>query len=117
MGKSFTTFIDRRHGCLWIVLPSSIDMDNYEKIEQTIDPELKESPKKIVLDFSKTESIFSSGLGVIVRVQKRVSELGGQLFLVNFSPRLKDALEAVGLERIFKTFETEELFVQGIKAI
>jgi anti-anti-sigma factor len=116
MTKSSTTFIEKRYGCLWIVLPDSIDMDNYEKIEKTIAPELKESPKKIVLDFSKTENLFSSGLGVIVRLQKRITELGGILFLVNFSPRLKEALEAVGLDRVFKTFSSEAEFEASLKS-
>jgi anti-anti-sigma factor len=115
MGKSFTTFIEKRHGCLWIILPHFIDMDNYEKIEQTIAPELVESSKRIVLDFSKTDMLFSSGLGVIIRLQKRINELGGTLFLVNFSTKLKDALDAVGLEKIFKAFQTEEEFKESLQ--
>jgi anti-anti-sigma factor len=115
MGKSFTTFIEKRYGCIWIILPDTIDMDNYGRIEQSIEPELRESAKKVVLDFSRTENLFSSGLGVIVRVQKRVTDLGGQLFLVNFTNRLKDALEAVGLDKIFTAFASEEDFKKHFK--
>ena len=68
MGKSYTTSVEQRHGCLWITLPDSIDMDNFLKIEERIMPELEKAPQEVVLDFSRTKALFSSGIGLVVRL-------------------------------------------------
>ncbi|MBD3391751.1 MAG: STAS domain-containing protein [Chitinivibrionales bacterium] len=110
MRKSYTTSITTKYGRLWAVLPDSIDMDNYLKIEEIIIPELEKSPKDVVLDFSRTKALFSSGIGLVVRLKKRVNELGQELSLVNIDPKIKEGLENVGLDKAFDMFSSEEDF-------
>ncbi len=113
MGKSYTTFIEERHECLWIVLPDSIDMDNYMKIEERILPELEKSPRDVVLDFSRTKALFSSGIGLIIRLNKQINQAGQQIVLVNIETKIKEGLENVGLDSAFKLYATEEDFVKA----
>jgi anti-anti-sigma factor len=109
MPKSFTTLIEEKNNALWITLPNSIDMDNYRKIEDSIAPELSKSRRKIVLDFSRTKSLFSSGLGLVVRLKKKVEQTGGELFLVNVNKKIEEGFENVGLDKLFPILSPEQL--------
>ncbi|MFW5775213.1 MAG: STAS domain-containing protein [Chitinivibrionales bacterium] len=104
----FSTQIEERDGVVWIILPDSIDMDNYRRIEELIEPELTRKPLKVVLDFSKTTALFSSGLGLIIRIKKRIDELDGKLFLLCISKRLEEGFSNVGLDKVFTICRSHE---------
>jgi anti-anti-sigma factor len=106
--KKSTPVIEARPEGLWIVLPDSIDMDNYHGIEEHIIPELATPGKTIILDFSNTVSLFSSGIGLILRIKKNVSDKNGSLVLVNMSDRLIEGLTNVGLDKILPMYATAE---------
>ncbi len=108
MPKAFTTQIEERDGAVWIILPDSIDMDNYRRIEENIEPQLTRKPLKVVLDFSKTTALFSSGLGLIIRIKKRIDELGGQLFLLCISKKMEEGFSNVGLDKVFTICRSPE---------
>ena len=107
MPKRFTPLIENKLGCLWIVLPDSIDMDSCNTIEESILPILEESGGRVALDFSKTSAIYSSGLGLVVRMQSRIHDKGGTLYLVNLSDRMVEALANVGLDKVLSIHRTE----------
>ena len=52
--------------------------------EQVLD-QLERGDRKFIVDFSKTDYIDSSGLGVLVTLSKKIREQGGQLSLVSLS--------------------------------
>ena len=116
MAKSYTTTIETRHGHLWIVLPDSIDMDNYAKIEELILEELETEPRNVALDFTRTKALFSSGIGLVVRLKKLINDKGLGLSLVNLDPKIKEGLENVGLENVMEIYATEEAFVKAKQA-
>jgi anti-anti-sigma factor len=113
MVKNNALGIERRYGCLWIILPDSIDMDNYVKIEDRIMECLAETPMNIVLDFSGTKSLFSSGIGLIVRLNKGVTDKGYTMSLVNVGEKIREGFENVGLDTVFTIFRSEEAFVNS----
>jgi anti-anti-sigma factor len=113
MHKNYPTVIETRHGHLWIVLPDSIDMDNYLDIEEEILPTLEKSPQDVVLDFSRTKALFSSGIGLIVRLQKRVRKAGKKLSLVSIEPKIREGLKNVGLGSAFDIYTSEEEFMRA----
>ncbi len=115
MPKSFTTLIQQKNNALWITLPDSIDMDNYAKIEEAIAPELSGRKNNVVLDFSRTKSLFSSGLGLIVRLKKKVEELNGDLYLVNVNSKIEEGFENVGLDKVLPVYTVDEAIkrIQG----
>jgi anti-anti-sigma factor len=108
MRRRFTPVIENKHGCLWIVLPDSIDMDSCNTIEESILPLLEQGSGRVAMDFSKTSAIYSSGLGLVVRMQSRIHDKGGELYLVNLSDRMVEALANVGLDKVLSICKTED---------
>ena len=68
--------------------------------EQVLD-QLERGDRKFVLDFSKTDYIDSSGLGVLVTLSKKIREQGGQLSLVSLSEDLRTLFELTKLDTLF----------------
>jgi len=115
MPKSYNTTIDERMGCIWITFNDSIDMDNYKAIEDDIFYKIKnESPKNIVLDLSKTTVLFSSGIGLIVRLHSIVEKDNRKIFIVNVSQKVSDSFVTTGLNAVLTIFSNEEEFKQKI---
>jgi anti-anti-sigma factor len=102
--------IDDKSGCLWITLPDSINMDTYTGIESAIAARMPAHEARVVLDLSKTNNLFSSGLGLIIRVRKQAMASKGRIFLVNVSQKIRAILEAVKLHTLFAMYATDVEF-------
>lgn len=68
--------------------------------EQVLD-QLERGDRKFILDFSKTDYIDSSGLGVLVTLSKKIREQEGQLSLVSLSEDLRTLFELTKLDTLF----------------
>ena len=68
--------------------------------EQVLD-QLERGDRKFIVDFSKTDYIDSSGLGVLVTLSKKIREQGGQLSLVGLSEDLRTLFELTKLDTLF----------------
>ena len=68
--------------------------------EQVLD-QLERGDRKFIVDFSKTDYIDSSGLGVLVTLSKKIREQGGQLSLVSLSEDLRALFELTKLDTLF----------------
>jgi len=100
----------KKHGFFWITLPESITMDNYGVIEDHLEQAIRETHLRVVLDLADVSSLYSSGLGLLIRLRTRINELGGALFLVNVSKKISILLESVNLERLFSVYATDVEF-------
>lgn len=54
------------------------------------------------VDFSKLDYISSAGLGVLLAAQKRLSERGKALRLVNVTGHIRDVFHFSGFDQIFE---------------
>ena len=54
------------------------------------------------VDFSRLDYISSAGLGVLLAAQKRLSERGQKLRLVNVSSHIKNVFHYSGFDQIFE---------------
>ncbi len=54
------------------------------------------------IDFSELEYISSAGMGVLLATQKRLSESGHKLALVNLNKHIKDIFGYAGFDRVFE---------------
>jgi len=54
-----------------------------------------------VVDFSALEYISSAGLGVLLAAQKRLSDRGHSLRLINVNPHIRDIFRFSGFDQIF----------------
>ena len=68
--------------------------------EQVLD-QLERGDRKFIVDFSKTDFIDSSGLGVLVTLSKKIREQEGQLSLVSLSEDLRTLFELTKLDTLF----------------
>jgi anti-anti-sigma factor len=102
--------MERKNGCLWFVLPDVINMDNYIRIEEQLQMSLDGQEKKIVIDLTHTKNLFSSGLGLLIRLKKHIDNATGSMFLVNVSKKIRDLLAAVNLDKLFFVYATDVEF-------
>ena len=68
--------------------------------EQVLD-RLERVDREFIVDFSKTDYIDSSGLGVLVTLSKKIREQRGQLSLVSLSEDLRTLFELTKLDTLF----------------
>ena len=70
--------------------------------EEEVKTVLNEVQDSIVLNFQELEYISSAGLGVLLATQKRLSEIGHQLRLINMNSHVRDVFRYSGLDMIFE---------------
>lgn len=102
--------IEERGEYLWITLPDAITMYDNRLIEQDIGNRLRDRKDNVILDFSHTRAVYSSGLGLMIRIRRFVTERGGTLSLVNVSERLLDMFKALNIEKVFNIYHTDVEF-------
>ena len=74
---------------------------NRQLLKERVLDQLERGDRKFILDFSKTDYIDSSGLGVLVTLSKKIREQGGQLSLVSLSEDLRTLFELTKLDTLF----------------
>ena len=102
--------IEERGEYLWITLPDAITMYDNKSIEQQIGNRLRDRKDNVILDFSHTRAVYSSGLGLMIRIRRFVTEREGTLSLVNVSERLLDMFRALNIEKVFNIYPTDVEF-------
>jgi len=111
MAKTFNPSIEEKQGCLWITFKESIDMDNYKSIEDSVSSHIKESNlSKVVIDLSQTITLFSSGLGLLMRMHLLAKDNNKKIYIVNASDKMREGLETMNLDKILSIYPTTEAF-------
>lgn len=109
MPKRYNTSIEVRNDKIWITFEDPIDMDNYKAVEEAILYAIKKNKEeKVILDLSKTMTLFSSGIGVILRIHSFASQYKRKMILVNISPRVLEAFKTTGLDQMFTIFPNSQ---------
>ena len=81
------------------------DLDHHEargligKIENRLEDSM---PRDCILDMCNVKFMDSSGIAVILRINKRMRELGGRLWVENVPKQPMRVLDAAGIERIIR---------------
>lgn len=102
--------VEDRMGFIWVVLPESLNIGNYSEIETEVMSHLTGCTDHLVFDLSRVRSIYSSALGVLIRVRKQVGEAGGIVCLVNVCQSIITLLESLNLDKIFPIYATDVEF-------
>jgi anti-anti-sigma factor len=102
--------VERRGEFIWAQLPEALTVDNYIKVEDAVRPFLTGNQDQLVLDFNGTEHIYSSGIGLLVRLHKMISQAKGSFNLVNVNEKLRGLFSEVRLDMIFKIYATDVEF-------
>lgn len=90
------------------VLPEELELTNAQEIKRRIYEETFEKGfKKVILDFSKTRYIDSTGLGVMVAIHKQALMNAGAVAFLNLDSNIKNLLKMTALDRILNIFDNE----------
>ena len=92
---------------MWVTPRETVDMDNVRIMEEHFKAAFEASRCDVVIDLSSTQSLFSLGIGLIMRLYNAVKESGHEMRIINAEARIYRALETMGLTRVL------DIHVQG----
>ncbi len=75
---------------------------NRQELKQKMLDALDHGARKLLVDFTKTGYIDSSGLGVLVSLSKKIREQGGELRLAALNEDLRTLFELTKLDTLFQ---------------
>lgn len=75
-----------------------------EKVEEL----LEGGHVNIIINLNKVKYMDSAGIGELVACQKRAKEKGGQVKLLNVTPKVADVLEIVNIGGVFEIYKDEQ---------
>ncbi len=85
-------------------LPSEVDDFSSRSIKEETERIMKKKEiRKIIFDFSKTEFMDSSGIGVLLGRYKRMQEVGGKVFIYGADRRVKRILAISGIYQVMES--------------
>lgn len=93
--------------CLIIQLGSDLDHHVSVRIKERSDRIIQaENIRHVIFDFSKSNFMDSSGIGVIMGRYKQVKFTGGSLAVTGITPPVDRILKISGLYKIIEKYET-----------
>lgn len=99
---------------LIIHLPAELDHHNCLTLKYETDLLLEENYiNRIVFDFSRTEFMDSSGIGVLLSRYKQMAGSGGTVTVYGAGQRISRILKIGGIYRLVNQYETREEAVYG----
>lgn len=99
-----------QENCLTIFLPTELDHHNAEEIRKNADSLIEQHQIKcVIFDFTDTNFMDSSGIGVIMGRYRLVYLLGGEVWVIHANERMKKILTMSGVTRIIQIYEEEKV--------
>ena len=99
---SFT--LDRADDVLTVAVDGQLVVTNRQEFKQAILDAMEEGVRLVIVDFTRTGYIDSSGLGALVSLNRRLRDAGGDLRLVGLSDELRTLFELTRLDALFPLF-------------
>jgi anti-sigma B factor antagonist len=93
-------------GVLVVQVDGQLIVGNRHELKELIQSALDKGERRLLVDFSRTGYIDSSGLGALVSISKRVREAGGELRLSGLNDDLRSLFELTKLDTLFAITET-----------
>ncbi|MDD1696428.1 MAG: STAS domain-containing protein [Methanoregula sp.] len=96
-----------REGKTVLSIQGRIDTSTALELEKSINKEIGEGNKKILLDFSRVSYISSSGLRVLLATAKKLKNPGDKFGICCLSPEVLKILRLAGFTSIFSIYPSE----------
>ena len=91
---------------LCIKMPKEVDHHNAGNITQQADEMICRSEvKNLIFDFSDTEFMDSSGVGIILGRYKKITCFHGKVYAIHANMQIRKILHMSGLQRIIEILE------------
>jgi anti-sigma B factor antagonist len=97
-----------RGGVTVVEVDGQLIVGNRHELKDMIQAALDRGERKLLVDFSRTGYIDSSGLGALVSISKRIRESTGELRLAGLNDDLRSLFELTKLDTLFTITETPE---------
>jgi len=110
---SFTVRKDEAKGVVIVGIDGQLIVGNRHELKQRVLDALADGERKILVDFSATGYIDSSGLGVLVSLAKKMREEGGELRLAGLNEDLKTLFELTKLDTLFTIVDSPDEALAG----
>ena len=91
-----------------VMIPERLDANNAPGVELDLKAVLAGSPKKMILDFSKTDYIASAGLRVLLVITRDFLKSGGRVIFVSLRPAVHKVFAMAGFTSIFTICASRE---------
>jgi len=113
MAKQLFTY-EAKGEILIIHLPRELDNHNCRKLKYETDMLLAENYiNKVVFDFSKTEFMDSSGIGILLNRYKQMVRSGGKVTLYGAGTQVGRILTVGGIHKLMEHFDSKEAAIAG----
>lgn len=84
-----------------------LDEANIQQIGTELDAAIEgKAAPKLIIDFGNVRHLSSAALGVLITVNNRSKESGGQMCLANIAPEIFQIFKITKLDRIFSIHDT-----------
>lgn len=105
---------EARGQVLVIHLPRELDHHNCRNLKYETDLLLSENYiNKVVFDFSRTEFMDSSGIGILLNRYKQMVRSGGTVVLCGVSSQVGRVLSIGGIGKLMALFDSKEAAIAG----
>lgn len=85
-----------------------IDAHTVIEFEKAVHSAIEAGVRRIILDISGLSYISSAGIGAMMGLARKLNQAGGDLALLNPTPKVFAILDGLGFTKIFKIAQTEE---------
>jgi anti-anti-sigma factor len=100
-------------GTLIVEVEGQLIVGNRQELKSVIQQALDNGERRLLVDFSKTGYIDSSGLGALVSISKKVREQGGELRLSGLNEDLRSLFELTKLDTLFAIADSSAQALAG----
>ena len=96
--------VTKDQGAMVVDVAGQLVVTNRQEFKQLVLDEIERGARLLVVDFSRSPYIDSSGLGALVSLGKRMREAGGELRLAGLNEDLRTLFELTRLDALFPIF-------------
>lgn len=101
--------LERNEGKLTVTMPREVDHHCANQIRMEADLLIDTyHVKKLIFDFSHTEFMDSSGIGVIIGRSRNMGYLGGQVVAEHLNQRVEQIFRVAGLHKLITVIPEKE---------
>ena len=95
-------------GVAVVQVDGQLIVGNRQELKDLVQQALEQGERRLLIDFSRTGYIDSSGLGALVSISKKNREAGGELRLSGLNEDLRSLFELTKLDTLFAIAETPQ---------
>jgi anti-sigma B factor antagonist len=100
--------IKDQSGVAVLQVEGQLVVGNRQELKDLVQAALDRGERRLLIDFSRTGYIDSSGLGALVSLSKRIREAGGELRLSGLNEDLRSLFELTKLDTLFSIADTPQ---------